>query len=433
MPFETSGFHDTDKYPRIKDAIRGLVSRGHPHISGLSPEKQDEIAQHLASGQTSDKPEYTMNFWSGMARAGDPNYRADSILDPEERKQFEGFRQGFDDIRSTWPGPAWKQSQLKKFRKENGVLGSLWNHNQLSPGAQQSLQWSRPRHLFEGIQANMPGNDIGLSRVLDMYDRGKDAKHSSSWGSSNFEQNSGVADYVRSNGNPLGYINNNFFGPFQRSVYDTAMEHPQLQKKNAEEREDMGMSGQAQVYAEPLMYFIRPLAGLLSNDSKRRHDHQANAADVYMNGNQVFKSDPALPAIDHLRGMDAQNEIDRYRDVMAGAMESMPVQAYHHRNTGEFLSPGASLASTIFADAFTDPTVLFGGSFWRELGEELAYGGGFNAMQMMAGGFPSEDKVKDDSENWWKRANSSRREAEMIIRDNNIKGGVLSPLISPDR
>jgi hypothetical protein len=175
------------------------------------------------------------------------------------------------------------------------------------------------------------------------------------------------------------------------------------------------------------------LAGLLANEN--RNDHFANALDVYQNGNQVFRPDPKLPALENLRGMDAQNELDRYRDVMAGAMESMPVQAYHHRNTGEFMSPGAAITSMIVGDAVTDPSIFAGGlgGIPRELAEEAAFGGIMQAALYTAGGFPSREQIEDDSQNWWSRARANRIEADRILNENNPKGGLLSPLLNMSR
>jgi len=444
MPFDLPVHHDTNAYPRVRDALGGLVARKHPATANqphlFTDEKLDSIASHLSPGpyeqkgkrpvmtQMPEGPEYDWKFWTDLARAGDPNYRSDQIQDPNDRKLFDEKRQEFKDIRTTWPGPTWKQKQIENHRKEKGWLGNLLNPGHLSPGAMDSLQWSRPRHLFEGLQANMPGNNLGLSQALDMYDRGKGATTASSWDGANFAEVNGVDDWIRSNGNPLGYINNNAFGPFQRSVYDTAMQHPQQWSMNLGHHPD-SMAAQA------INMVARPLAGLMTTSNEDRHAHQANALDVYQNGNQVFRPDPTLPALDKLQGMDAQNELDRYRDVMAGAMESMPVQAYHHRNTGEFMSPGAAMTSTILADSITDPTVLMGGpgGVPRELMEELMWGGGMQAGMSMAGGFPSREQIEDDSKNWWNRARANRNEADRILNENNPKGGLLSPLLNMSR
>jgi hypothetical protein len=442
MPFDPPSYIYANAYPRVRDALGKLVAREHPATASqphlFTDEKLDSIASHLSPGpyeqkgkrpvmtQMPEGPEYDWKFWTELARAGDPNYRSDQIQDPNDRKQFDEMRQGFNDIRTTWPGPTWKQKQIENHRKKKGWLRNLLNPGHLSPGAMDSLQWSRPRHLFEGLQANMQGNDLGLLRVLNMYDRGKGATTASSWDGANFAEVNGFDDWIRSNGNPLGYINNNAFGPWQRHIYDSAMERPQQWSMHLGHHPDS-------LASKAINMVARPLAGLLANEN--RNDHFANALDVYQNGNQVFRPDPKLPALENLRGMDAQNELDRYRDVMAGAMESMPVQAYHHRNTGEFMSPGAAITSMIVGDAVTDPSIFAGGlgGIPRELAEEAAFGGIMQAALYTAGGFPSREQIEDDSQNWWSRARANRIEADRILNENNPKGGLLSPLLNMSR
>ena len=451
---------------------------------------EDHVTNHLYHGKSEGSPFdgtplAEQGVWRTALMAGDPMFDTNEIADKDFRNLVSGSRAELKDLQS-WPGMHWTKGQKKRYQ-EDAFLGKALGRQpgawELSPGAQQAYQWHRDRRLLEGIldsraEGNSPTRSaLGTHEALQWYNRSKNATHVRdpySW-QSNFQKHAifpgahsmslqvgpGMNDVLRDNANPLGYLNNNIFAPFQKAVYDTAMENPQqlLRVPDHDDIEKHGISGDAVVAAENFNWLFSPVVGFARNAGSFG-DNLIHALDAYQNGSAAFRASPDIQL--DSSGMDSVKELQRIRGNVEQAQETMPHRLYHHRNTGEFPTAEGDTIATIASDMATDPSVFFRAgllpvssmmhmraaktaaagkkaydavsplrSLLGEAGEEAAWGGPMNLLsQMVSGAQPmTHEQAQQAGEAYWPEHRAAQLRAEEDIRHYGMRNGILKGLM----
>jgi hypothetical protein len=421
-----------NSWQETRDAVERTMRRINP--SGFREDYPDHVANHIVSGSSEGSPFAEENkhladpaFWHAVAAAGDPT------VDISEDQA--GLRSGFKDL-ETWSGPHWNEGDIKRYQGEalfGELLGRRPGAYELSPGAQEADVWKKDREVLQRMA-----------------------------GGRTFDAGQVFKDTIQDNGNPLGYINNNWVGPWSKAAYDTAMEYPVTSFRDPDPSLPHYLDPGGMRMAN---WMARPVAGFLSN-LRSFPGHLATATDVYQNGSAAFRQSPDIQL--GSKGMDAQKELQGIRGDIEAAQGTMPHKLYHHRNTGEFPSMAGNMGASMGADMVTDPSIAmtallaplraargvkamtaagvpqstaraaFKGSTARavasEAGEELAWGGIPNAMSAFLSpeqGMTHEEARTAENQ-WWPDQQKNHLKAEARIRDNHMRNGFLKgTLLSP--